>query len=178
MKENHNSLIPAERIERAILFIRGQKVILVMDLANLYGVPTKQLNQQVKRNKRRFPEDFMFQLTEEEKTEVVTNCDHLSRLKYSPKLPFVFTEHGAIMAANVLNSTWAVQMGVFIVRAFIKMREQLISYQITERRLAEIEKTLLTHNGALADLYSKIRPLLQPPPESPRRRIGFRPDDE
>ena len=103
MKENHNSLIPAERIERAILFIRGQKVILDMDLANLYGVPTKQLNQQVKRNKRRFPEDFMFQLTEEEKTEVVTNCDHLSRLKYSKKVS-AFTAQGVAMLSSVLRS--------------------------------------------------------------------------
>ena len=102
-------VIPVEMIERKILLIRGEKVMLDADLAALYGVTTKRLNEQVKRNRERFPNDFMFQLTEEEKAEVVANCDHLKRLKFSPTLPYAFTEHGAIMLASVLNSPLAVQ---------------------------------------------------------------------
>ena len=101
VKEN---LPPVERIENRILIIRGQKVMIDADLAELYGVPTKALNQAVKRNSERFPADFMYQLSAEEKAEVVTNCDHLARLKFSRSLPFAFTEHGAIQAANVLGS--------------------------------------------------------------------------
>src|ERR1039457_2791190 len=102
-------VVPVERIEKAILSIRGEKVMLDSDLADLYGVTTKVLNQAVKRNASRFPTDFMFQLTEAEKNEVVTNCDHLARLKFSPHLPYAFTEHGALMLANVLNSERAAQ---------------------------------------------------------------------
>jgi hypothetical protein len=97
-------LVPIERVERSILFLRGQKAMLDADLAVLYGVTTKRLNEQVRRNAERFPEDFLFQLTPEEKAEVVAKCDHLAKLKFSPVLPFAFTEHGAIMAASVLNS--------------------------------------------------------------------------
>jgi hypothetical protein len=99
-------------VEATILTIRGQKVILDADLARVYGVPTKALNQAVKRNADRFPEDFLFVLTEAEKTGVVTNCDHLSKLRFSPVLPSAFTEHGAIMAASVLNSPEAVRMSI------------------------------------------------------------------
>ncbi|HXD31731.1 MAG TPA: ORF6N domain-containing protein [Pyrinomonadaceae bacterium] len=109
--------MPIERVERASLLIRGEKVILDVDLAGLYGVPTKRLNEQVKRNRGRFPTDFMFQLTSPEKSEVVANCDHLSTLKFSPQLPYAFTEHGAIMAANVLDSARAVRASVEVVRA-------------------------------------------------------------
>ena len=112
------ALIPGELIEKKILLIRGEKVMLDSDLAELYGVPTKALNQAVKRNKERFPDDFMFQLAKTEKDEVVTNCDHLSRLKFSPNLPFAFTEHGAIMAATILNSPVAVQTSIHVVRTF------------------------------------------------------------
>ena len=115
-------LVPSERIERSILFIRGQKVMLDADLADLYGVATKVLNQAVKRNMDRFPGDFLFQLTAEEKAEVVTDCDHLAKLKFSPVLPYAFTEHGAIMAASVLNSPQAVEVSVFVVRAFVRLR--------------------------------------------------------
>src|SRR3990172_1168859 len=115
------SIIPTERIENWILLIRGQKVMLDADLAALYGVTTKRLNEQVKRNRGRFPEDFMFQLTEREKGEVVANCDHLKRLKFSPNLPYAFTEHGAIMLATVLNSPVAVQTSIQIVKAFVRL---------------------------------------------------------
>ncbi len=114
-----------EVIERKILLIRGQKVMLDSDLAKLYGVTTKRLNEQVKRNKSRFPEDFMFQLTVDEKAEVVASCDHLSRLKFSPVLPFAFAEHGAIMAASVLNTQRAADVSIYVVRAFVRLREIL-----------------------------------------------------
>lgn len=109
------TLIPVEMIEKKILMIRGEKVMLDADLSELYGVTTKRLNEQVKRNCERFPDDFMFQLTEEEKAEVVAICDHLKRLKFSPVLPYAFTEHGAIMLASVLNSPIAVQTSVLVV---------------------------------------------------------------
>jgi hypothetical protein len=112
------TLVPLERVTQSILVIRGQKVMLDADLAELYATTTKRLNEQVKRNRARFPADFMFPLTNEEKAEVVANCDHLSRLKFSSVLPMAFTEHGAIMAASVLNSARAVEMSVFVVRAF------------------------------------------------------------
>lgn len=97
------TVIPLEAIEQRIIIIRGHKVMLDMDLATVYGVSTKRLNEQVKRNRDRFPDDFMFQLTENEKTEVVAICDHLKRLKFSPTLPYAFTEHGAVMLASVLD---------------------------------------------------------------------------
>lgn len=164
-------------IESLILTIRGRKVMIDADLADLYGVPTKALNQAIKRNADRFPEDFLFQLTKEEKTEVVTNCDHLARLKFSPKLPIAFTEHGAIMAATVLNSPPAVKMSVYVVRAFIQMREHLAANAAILKRLAEIDKTLLEHDHALGAIWHKLQPLLQPPPDPPKRRLGFRKDD-
>ncbi|GHU22430.1 DNA-binding protein [Betaproteobacteria bacterium] len=123
-----------------IVVLRGQRVMLDTDLAELYGVPTKALNQAVKRNKERFPADFMFQLTTEEKQEVVTNCDHLAKLKFSRSLPFAFTEHGAIQASNVLASPQAVEMGVYVVRAFVSLREILTSNRELALRLQLIDQ--------------------------------------
>ena len=170
-------IIPEERITRGILLIRGQKVIIDADLAALYGVSTKALNQAIKRNKDRFPKDFVFLLTKKEKIEVVTNCDHLARLKYAKTLPWAFTELGAIMAAMVLNSSQAVSMSVYVVRAFIRMREHIAANTAILKRLAEIDQTLLKHDVALRDIYHKLIPLLQPPPDLPKRRIGFVIDD-
>jgi len=166
---------PTRPIASLILDLRGRKVIVDADLAEIYGVTTKALNQAVRRNTERFPADFVFRLTAKEKTEVVTNCDHLARLKFSPALPRAFTEHGAIMAATVLNSPEAVAMSVYVVRAFIRTREQLAANAAILRRLAEIDRTLLQHDAALRDIYHKLLPLLQPPspPERPKRRIGF-----
>jgi hypothetical protein len=164
-------------VDTLILTLRGQKVLVDADLATLYGVPTKRLNEQVKRNTDRFPEDFLLQLTAEEKAEVVANCDHLTRLKFSKTLPYAFTEHGAIMAATVLNSPEAVKMSVFVVRAFVRMREHLAANAAILQRLAEIDKTLLEHDHALGVIWQQIQPLLQPPPEPPKRRIGFLPDE-
>lgn len=160
-------------LESLILTIRGQKVMIDADLAGLYSVETRTLNQAVKRNANRFPKDFLFRLNAGEKAEVITNCDHLRHLKFAKSLPFAFTEHGAIMAATVLNSPQAVSMSVFVVRAFILMREHIAANAAILKRLAEIDRTLLQHDTALLDLYEKLLPLLQPPPEPRKRRIGF-----
>ena len=164
---------PLPQLETLILTLRQQKVILDADLAGLYGVPTKALNQAIKRNADRFPEDFMFQLTNEEKSEVVTNCDHLPRLKFSRTRPYAFTEHGALMAANVLNSPDAVKMSVYVVRAFIKQREILLAQTDILKRLAQMDATLLKHDDALRVIWRELQPLLSPPPAPPKRQIGF-----
>ncbi|WP_222847231.1 ORF6N domain-containing protein [Pontiella desulfatans] len=131
------------------------------------------MNEQVKRNADRFPEDFMFRLRDDEKAEVVANCDHLQKLKFSPQLPYVFTEHGAIMAASILNSPEAVAMSVFVVRAFVQMRERLTANAEILKRLAEIDTTLLEHDQALRTIWQNLQPLLEPPPDPPKRKIGF-----
>ena len=168
--------------------IRGQKVLLDTDLAALYGVTTKVLNQAVKRNADRFPEDFRFQITPEEaaasRSQIVTlnDLDPLkSQIATSKRgqnikyLPHAFTEHGAIMAATVLNSPQAVTMSVYVVRAFVQMRENLAANSAILKRLAEIDKSLLLHDSALRDIYQKLLPMLSPPPAPPKRRIGFQP---
>jgi hypothetical protein len=139
------------------------------DLAKLYGVTTKRLNQQVKRNRARFPEDFMFQLTTEEKAEVVANCDHLSRLKFSPAFPYAFTEHGAIMAASVLNTPRAIEASISVVRAFVKLREMLATHKDLERKLTALEKK---YDEQFKVVFEVIRQLMASP-ETPQKKIGF-----
>ena len=164
-----------EQIEPMILLIRGLKVILDADLAMLYGVSTKRLNEQVKRNRRRFPADFLFALTAAEKDEVVANCDHLQRLKFSPVLPSAFTEHGAIMAASVLNTTRAIEVSVYVVRTFVKLREILTTHKELAHKLAELERKVETHDASIRSLVTAIRQLMGPPPEQQSKgRIGFR----
>lgn len=177
--KNNLTYLPVEPVERLILIIRGRKVILDADLARIYGVSTKVLNQAVKRNADRFPADFVIQLTEAEKTEVVTICDHLQKLKFSPVLPYAFTEHGAIMAATVLSSPQAIQMSVFVVRAFVKMREVLAHNKVLADKLAELEAKLTSrldcHEKAIVLILRELRELMSPAPrpEPPRRQIGF-----
>lgn len=166
------SVTPAETIAQVILFIRSQKVILDADLARLYGVTTKRLNEQVRRNPARFPEDFMFQLTRAEKAEVVANCDHLERLKYSPTLPMAFTEHGAIMAATVLNSERAVNMSVYVVRTFVRLRQLLASHESLARKLEALERK---YDAQFKVVFDAIRELMTPPAPKKRRPIGFAP---
>ena len=173
-------LRPLPDIGTAILTVRGERVILDADLAATYGVTTKRLNEQVKRNADRFPPDFSFQLTAEEKAEVVANCDHLARLKFSPVLPRAFTEHGAIMAANVLNSPRAAQMSVFVVRAFVRMRSMLTDTRELARKLAALEQELKArldvHEVAIVDFLQRIMKILDPPPPPPvppPPEIGF-----
>lgn len=172
--KKRESLIPLEKVVRIILLIRGQKVMVDADLAKLYGVTTKRLNEQVRRNRDRFPEDFMFQLTAEEKAEVVANCDHLKNLRFSPVLPLVFTEHGALMLASVLNSPKAVEMSLFIVRAFIRMREVLSAQKDLAQKLAELERKSSQHDAEIQAIIRALRELMAPPPEKPKRPIGFR----
>ena len=170
------AIVPVGKIEQRILLIRGEKVIVDMDLAEFYGVPTKRLNEQVKRNKARFPDDFMFQLSAKEKTEVVANCDHLSKLKYSKALPYAFTEHGSIMAASVLNSKRAVEVSVYIVRAFVKIRRMMAENKELSRKIVQIERHLAEHDEHIIELIKAIKQLLKPEPPPKKRRIGFHAD--
>lgn len=164
------SLVPIERVERSILILREEKVILDSDLADLYGVTTKRLNEQVRRNRLRFPPDFVFQLTAKEKEEVVANCDHLSRLKYSPALPLAFTEHGALMAANVLSSARAVTASVMVVRAFVRLRQLLATHVELKRKLDELEKR---YDAQFQQVFLAIRALMTSPETPGKGRIGF-----
>ena len=166
-------LVPLEKIENRILVIRDQKVMLDRDLAELYGVTTKRLNEQVKRNLERFPEDFMFQLDRHEQSELVANCDRFARLKHSTALPYAFTEHGAIMAASVLNSPRAVEVSVYVVRAFVRLRQMLASHKELGRKLAQLERKLATHDTQILALIEAIRQLATPPKPQRRARIGF-----
>ncbi len=184
-----HSLVP--RIEGRIQVMRGLRVIIDADLATLYGVPTKVLNQAVKRNAGRFPPDFMFQLDAPEKAEVVTNCDHLQKLKFSKALPFAFTEYGAVALANVLASAQAVEMGIYVVRAFVQLRQASAVHADLAKRLTELELSTerleLSHDTfsrntrnqlrqvfeALRELADKVTP--PEPPPSPKRSIGFLP---
>ena len=165
-------IIPLETIEHRILLIRGHKVMIDADLADIYGVTTKRLNEQVKRNRDRFPEDFMFQLTEKEKAEVVANCDHLKKLKYSPVLPNVFTEHGAIMIATILNSPVAVQASIHVVRAFVRLRQMLASNKELAKRLDKLEEK---YDAQFKVVFDAIRQLMTLP-EPKRKKIGFLPE--
>ena len=171
------------RIESRILVVREHKVIIDADLALLYGAPTKALNQAVKRNAERFPMYFMVQLTAHEKAEVVTSCDHLTKLKFSKTLPYAFTEHGAIQAANVLNSPRAVEMGIYVVRAFVRLKQASASHAELAKRLAELEEKTdgltLSHDTfsrntrhQLKQVFDALRELMTPP-DPPKRPIGF-----
>lgn len=183
-----------ESLEPLIFTIRGHRVVLDADLARLYGATTKRLNEATKRNRQRFPSDFAFQLTLDELTvlrsQFVTldmhrsdsrgkyaNWSHFatssSRHRGATYRPRAFTEHGALMAANILRSERAVQMSIFVIRAFVRLREQIAANTAILKRLAEIDRTLLQHDTSLRDIYHKLLPLLQPPPAPPKRRIGF-----
>lgn len=178
--------MPIEQIGSLIRTIRDQKVLLDADLARIYGVPTKALNQAVRRNISRFPPDFLFQLAQNEslalnRSQIVTG----SQKHRDPRLrPYAFTEHGAIMAANVLNSPQAVRMSVFIVRAFVQMRELLGSTKELAKQLASLEKKLTSrldvHEVAIVEVLRRIMDILDPPPlpEPPRKQIGFRVEPE
>jgi len=161
--------VPAKTIEEAILLIRGQKIMLDADLAILYGVPTKALNQAVKRNARRFPLDFMFCLTKAEKNELVTNCDRLRRLKYSSGLPRAFTEQGVAMLSSVLKSERAIDVNVEIMRAFVRLRQMLASHKDFAHRIADLEKK---YDKQFKVVFDAIRALMTRP-TSPSKPIGF-----
>ena len=165
------TIIPEEKIDRSILLIRGQKVKLDADLAVIYGISTSRLNEQVKRNKDRFPDDFMFQLTDDEKAEVIANCDHLERLKFSRTNPYAFTEHGTIMLASVLNTPIAIQTSVLIVRAFVKLREILSANKELEKKLSDLESK---YDKQFSMVFQAIRELMhQQITNKERPKIGY-----
>lgn len=173
-------MIPNEVIMNKILLIRGKNVMIDSDLASLYGVPTKRLNEQVKRNIKRFPAHFMFQLTQEEKDKVVANCDHLKKLKYSPFLPYVFTEHGTVMLANVLNSDRSIQASIRIVEIYIKMREMLLTHKDILIRLEKIEHTLVGHDDKIMLIFEYLKQLEKTKQEELNQKnripIGYKPN--
>jgi hypothetical protein len=171
------SIVRIDAIESLILFMRGQRVIVDADLARLYGTSTKRLNEQVRRNRGRFPSDFRFRLTESEKNELVANCDRFRNLKHSGVLPVAFTEFGAIMAANVLNSPRAVRTSVYVVRAFVRMRELVFASNELAARLDVLEQRADNHDQDIRELVETIRRLTEPE-MSPSRKIGFRIDQD
>jgi len=178
--------------------IRGQRVMLDADLARLYGVSTGRFNEAFGRNRRRFPADFSFQLTMGEnanlRSQIATSSSQHTNSKGKREnwsqsatsslhggrryRPWVFTEHGALMAANILHSDQAIRMSVYVIRAFVRLREELTANAVILKRLAEIDRTLLQHDSALRDIYRKLLPLLQPPLDPPRRGIGFQASHE
>ncbi len=172
MKGVDKSPVPLERIQQAILLIRGKRVMLDANLAKLYGVSTKRLNEQVKRNRDRFPQDFMFQLDPEEaevlRSQIATSNGRGGR-RY---LPFAFTEHGAIMLAAVLNTPRAIEVSVLVVRAFVRLREILTTHKALAHKLLELESKIETHDEAIRSLMSAIRQLMAAP-EKPLKKIGF-----
>jgi len=168
------SLIPAEVVERRILLLRGQRVMLDRHLAELYGVATRALNQAVKRNRSRFPDDFMFSLTREEIMRIsqsVTSSDRESSLKFSKNV-MAFTEQGVAMLSSVLRSERAIQANIAIMRAFVKLREFLSSNQELANKLTELENKIEKHDEEIRAIFSAIRQLMTPP-DPKRRRIGF-----
>jgi hypothetical protein len=182
--DTHSPIVRTERIQQTILLIRGEKVILDTDLAALYGVTTKRLNEQVRRNRNRFPADFLFRLTNKEVT-ILKSHFATSRLDWGGrrKLPYAFTEHGAIMAASVLNTPRAVEMSVFVVRAFVRLRNFLAAHKELAEKLAELERKLAGHDEQIVAIIDAIKRLMAPPPrpDAPtppdKRRIGFHAED-
>ena len=167
-------VVLAPDIHSTIRICRGVKVILDSDLAAIYGVPTFRFNEAVRRNIDKFPSDFLFQLTKEEVQSLISQSA-ISKTGRGGRrsLPWAFTEHGALQAANILNSPAASAMSVYVIRAFIRLRDELAANAALEKRLAVIEKTLTAHDNTLRDVILKIRPLLLPPTEPNKRRIGF-----
>ncbi|MDO9209531.1 MAG: ORF6N domain-containing protein [Deltaproteobacteria bacterium] len=167
------SPVPLERIQQAILLIRGKRVMLDADLARLYGVSTKRLNEQVKRNRDRFPGDFMFQLNPAEvknlRSHFATSKRGRGGRRYAP---YAFTEHGAIMLAAVLSTPRAMQVSVLVVRAFVRLREILTTHKALAHKLAELESKIETHDEAIRSLVSATRQLMSAP-EKPPKKIGF-----
>lgn len=183
-RDTELATIPPEIIERKIYLIRRQKVMLDRDLAKLYGVSTSRLNEQVKRNRNRFPEDFMFQLDQEEAAAVLQGSRSqnailiLKRGQNIKYLPYAFTEHGVAMLASVLRSERAAQMNILIVRAFVKLREILASHKDLIRAIEDINRKLGEHGERITAIIDTINQLLAPEPVPPKRRIGFQSGEE
>jgi phage regulator Rha-like protein len=169
-----SSLIPQETIEQKILLIRGHKVMIDRDLALLYDVETKYLNRQVKRNIERFPEEFMFQLDEKEKNELVTNWHRFASLKHASNPPYAFTENGVAMLAGVLKSEVAVKISIHIIKTFVKLRQWVAANKELAQQLRELERKVENHDQEIRAVVQAIRELIRPP-ETPKRKIGFHP---
>jgi hypothetical protein len=169
---NESAMYAVERIESLILTIRGQRAMLDSDLAKIYGVTTKQLNQQFRRNLERFPSDFAFVLTNQELAQMRSQIVTASKRNIR-HVPVVFTEHGALMLASILNSPIAVEASVRVVRAFILMREQMAAHRELAGKLADLEQRVGGHDTAIQDLFEAIRRLVEPPLPKNRREIGF-----
>ncbi len=176
MGKRTESLLPIERITSKIYLLRGEKVLLDSDLAELYGVETRALKQSVKRNKDRFPHDFMFQLTKYEWEELITICDNLGVRKFSPATPYVFTEQGVAMLSSVLNSERAVHVNIAIMRAFVQMRRFLQSSDALAKKLNELEKETKKkfgeHQKKIDEIFEAIKQLMSEK-EKPRGRVWF-----
>jgi hypothetical protein len=166
------SIIPIDSIVTRIVFFRDEKVLIDRDLAELYGVSTKVLNQAVKRNERRFPPDFMFRLTKKEKNELVTNCDRFKPLKHSSALPRAFTEQGVAMLSSVLNSERAIEVNIVIMRAFVQLRRRTITQKELAHKLVELEQQIQDHDQQIQAIFEAIHQLMSPPERS-RKKIGF-----
>jgi len=170
---------PLERIVSRILLLRGQKVILDADLAELYGVSTGRFNEQVRRNKDRFPSDFMFKLTNQEverlRSQIAISIGEMRLVGRGGRryLPHAFTEHGAIMAATILNTPRAIEVSVFVVRAFVRLREMVAANKELSKKLDELERRVSHHDEAITGIVKAIRELATPPEPKARRRIGF-----
>jgi len=166
-------IIPHEVIERKIFIIRGQKVMLSPILAELYGVETRALIQAVKRNADRFPEDFMFQLTDEEyknlKSQIVISSWGGSRRAF----PYAFTEQGVSMLSSVLNSKRAIQVNIAIIRTFVRLKQMLSTHKDLAQKLSELERRMEKHDEHIKTIFQAIRQLMSPQPEPPKRKIGF-----
>ncbi len=167
-------LVPVEVIERRIYLIRGQKVMLDTDLAELYQAQTFRLNEQVKRNRNRFPQDFMFQLTKEEAKSLTSQFARSKEGRGGRRtLPYAFTEQGVAMLSTVLNSDRAIQVNIVIMRAFVKLREILTTHRELAEKIAELENKYRQHDDKIQAVFDAIRELIEPPQVSPKRRIGF-----
>ena len=166
-------LIPQEIIENKILMIRGHRVMLDMELAKLYGVDTRNLNKAVSRNIDRFPNDFMFQLTEPETKELVTICDRFNTMKHSTVMPYVFTGQGVAMLSSVLNSERAIRVNILIMRAFTKIREILLTHKELAVKIEALERKYAGHDQTIKEIFEAIKQLLEPPPVKEKKIIGF-----
>ena len=166
-------IIPQEVVEKRIFLIRGQKVLMDRDLAELYHVTTRHLKRQVRRNMQRFPEEFMFRLTSEELDELVPIWHQFKTRKHSYVLPFAFTEHGVAMLASVLNSEKAIKVSIVIIKTFVKLREIIATYKDLAHKLEELEGKIGKHDEDIRTIFEAMRQLMAPPPEPPKRKIGF-----
>jgi hypothetical protein len=175
-----SGIVPMEVITEKIFEIRGQKVMIDVDLARLYGVPTKRLNEAVKRNIKRFPEDLMFKLSAAERDELVANCDRLTKLKHSSALPHAFTEAGVAMLSSVLNSETAIQINLQIIRAFIRLRRMLVEHDALRLAIEGLEKRVSKNERDIQIAIKAIQSILTPrvPPPAKKFKIGFGPRDK